>query len=220
MLAIIPAKSLSKRLPNKNIKKLAGKPLIAYTIECALKSKKIKRLIVSTDSKKIAKIAIKYGAEVPFLRNKKFTKDKTTSWEVLKDLLKKLKLIENKSYESLIYLQPTSPLRLVKDIDNSIKIFRKKNANAIVSVNKAKPSFWFKNIKDNGLLIEKEKINKKINYILNGSIYIFKTSFIKKTKPNIYDKKTFAYIMPLERSVDIDTLYDFKIAEMLIKKNK
>jgi CMP-N,N'-diacetyllegionaminic acid synthase len=219
MLAIIPAKGLSKRLPNKNIKKLVSKPLIAHTIECALKSKKITKLIVSTDSKKIARIAIKYGAEVPFLRNKKFTKDKITSWEVLKDFLKKFKSIEKKSYDSLIYLQPTSPLRSVKDIDNSIKIFRKKNANAVVSVNEAKPSFWFKNIKDNGLLIEK-KMDKKKNYILNGSIYIFKTSFLKRTKPNTYDNKTFAYIMPLERSIDIDNLYDFKIAEMLSKKKK
>ena len=217
MLAIIPAKKTSKRLPNKNIKLFSKEPLIAYTIKSALKSKYITRIIVSTDSKKIAKIAIKYGAEVPFFRSKELSKDKTTSWEVCRNIIDKLQIIENKTYDSFIYLQPTSPLRSPQDIDTAIKIFEKKKANAVVSVNEAKPSFWFKNITSKGVLIGNNKNNKK-NYILNGSIYVFKTKFIKKTKANEYDNKTFAYVTPQERSIDIDTLYDFKIAELFLKK--
>tara|TARA_B100000900_G_scaffold306775_1_gene265406 strand:+ start:2738 stop:3394 length:657 start_codon:yes stop_codon:yes gene_type:complete len=217
MLAIIPAKSFSKRLPNKNIKKLAGKPLIFHTIKSALKCKSITRVIVSTDSKRIAKIAIQSGAEVPFLRNKNLTRDKTTSWEVLKDVLQKLSLIEKKRYESLIYLQPTSPLRSEKDIETAIKIFKRKKANAVISLYETKPNYWFKNLKKNGAIIEKA-INKKNNYLLNGAIYVFKYNFLKNTSPNKYDKKTYGYIMPVERSIDIDTLHDFKIAEMIFKK--
>lgn len=217
MLAIIPAKKKSRRLPNKNIKLFSKKPLIAHTIKCALKSKYITRVIVSTDSVKIGKIAIKQGAEVPFLRSKSLTRDKVTTWEVCKNVIEKLKKIEKKDYDSFIYLQPTSPLRTPQDIDNAIKIFKNNKANAVVSVSEAKPSFWFKNISSKGVLNEKNKDNKK-NFILNGSIYIFKKNFINRTKANEYDNKTFAYIMPQERSIDIDTLYDFKIAELFFKR--
>ena len=217
MLAIIPAKKKSKRLPNKNIKLFSKEPLIAYTIKSALKSKHISRIIVSTDSIKIAKIAIKYGAEVPFLRSKNLSGDKTTTWEVCRNVIDKLKTIESKTYDSFVYLQPTSPLRSPQDIDNAIKVFKNKKANAVVSVNETKPSFWFKNISSKGVLIRSNRNNKK-NYILNGSIYVFKTKFIKKTKTNGYDNKTFAYVTPQERSIDIDTLYDFKIAELFLKK--
>ena len=96
MLAIIPAKKKSRRLPNKNIKLFSKKPLIAHTIKCALKSKYITRVIVSTDSVKIGKIAIKQGAEVPFLRSKSLTRDKVTTWEVCKNVIEKLKKIEKK----------------------------------------------------------------------------------------------------------------------------
>jgi CMP-N,N'-diacetyllegionaminic acid synthase len=217
MLAIIPAKKTSKRLPNKNIKLFSKEPLIAHTIKSALKSKCVTRIIVSTDSRKIAKIAIKYGAEVPFLRSKNLSGAKTTTWEVCKNVIKKLKKTENNFYESFIYLQPTSPLRSPQDIDNAIKIFKNKKANAVVSVHETKPEFWFKNITRKGILVGNNKNNKK-NYILNGSIYIFKTKFIEKTKANEYDDKTFAYVTPQERSIDIDTLYDFKIAEFFLKK--
>lgn len=219
MLAIIPAKKISRRLSNKNIKLFSKKPLIVHTINCALKSKYITRVIVSTDSVKIGKIAIKHGAEVPFLRDKNLTKDKVTTWEVCKNVIEKLKKIENKDYNYFIYLQPTSPLRTPQDIDNAIKIFRNKKANAVVSVSEAKPSFWYKNISSKGMLIEKIKDNKK-NFILNGSIYIFKKNFILKTKANKYDNKTFTYLMPPERSIDIDTLYDFEVAEMIFKRKK
>ena len=128
MLAIIPAKKRSKRLPNKNIKLLLGKPLIAYTIETAIKSKQITRVIVSTDCPKIAKISKKYGAEVPFLRPKEQSTDRSGKFEICKHAINFLAQKEGIKISSFIYLQPTSPLRLVKDIDDAIKIFRKKKS--------------------------------------------------------------------------------------------
>ena len=217
MLAIIPAKLKSKRLPNKNLKLLLNEPLIAHTIKSALKSKKIKKIIVSTDSKKIAKIAIKYGAEVPFLRPAKLTKNKINTWDISKDVIKKLQIKENKTYESFIYLQPTSPLRTTQDIDNAIKKFKTKKANAVVSVSEAKPKFWFKNVSNQGKMSE-TKEDKKKHYLLNGAIFIFKTKFIQKSKANNYGKNCFAYVIPAEKAVDIDTLIDFKVAEFILKK--
>jgi len=222
MLAIIPAKKKSKRLPNKNIKLLAGKPLIAYTIETALKSKLISRVIVTTDCPIIAKISKKYGAEVPFLRPKKLTTQKSGKLEVCKHVINFLSKKEGSNIFSFIVLQPTSPLRLTADIDKAIKIFRKNKADSVVSFCKAKPLEWHRYIRNNGsfyTIKRKNSINnltKKINYLVNGSIYIFRTSFMKKNMK--YNKRSFSYIMPRERSVDIDDIDDFESAKYLISK--
>ena len=214
MLAIIPVKKFSSRLPNKNIKKLGKLPLFIHTLQAALKSRYIKRVIVSTDCKIIKKMSIKNGAEVPFLRPKKLTLKNVNTWQVCNDVIKKIKLKEKKIYESIIYLQPTSPLRTVNDINKAIKLFYKKKANAVVSLTESKPKFWYKSISQNGSLIS-NKDDKKKNYILNGAIYIFKTNFLQSSRHNTYDKKTFAYVMPNERSIDIDKMIDFKIAELI-----
>lgn len=222
MLAIIPAKKQSKRLPNKNIKLLAGKPLIAYTIETALKSKLISRVIVTTDCSKIAKISKKYGAEVPFLRPKKLTTQKSGKLEVCKHVVNFLSKKEGANIFSFIVLQPTSPLRLTKDIDKAIKIFRKNKADSVVSFCKAKPLEWHRYIRNDGsfhAIRRKNSINNpanKINYLMNGSIYIFRTSFMNKN--TTYNKKSFSYIMPRERSIDIDDIDDFESAKYLISK--
>ena len=150
MLAIIPAKKKSKRLPNKNIKLLGGKPLIAHTIETAIKSKQITRVIVTTDCSKIANIAKKYGAEVPFLRPKNLTTNKSGKLEVCKHVIDFITKKEGISIPSFVVLQPTSPLRLVQDIDEAIKIFRKKKADSVVSFCKAKPLEWHRYFRKDG----------------------------------------------------------------------
>ena len=222
MLAIIPAKKNSKRLPNKNIKLLGGKPLIAHTIETAIKSKLVSRVLVSTDCPKIAKISKKYGAEVPFLRPKKLTIDKSGKFEVCKHVVDFLTIKEKIDISAFVVLQPTSPLRSVKDIDKAIKIFKKNNADSVVSLCKTKPLQWHCYIKKNGSFysaIKKNIKNKSLtknSYLLNGSIYVFRTSFINKKKN--YNRKSFSYVMPMERSIDIDDIEDLKIAEALIYK--
>jgi|TARA_B100000767_G_scaffold245017_1_gene243649 CMP-N,N'-diacetyllegionaminic acid synthase len=223
MIAIIPAKKYSSRLKNKNLKLLDGKPLIYYTIKAALKSKYITKVIVSTDSKKIAKISEKMGAEVPFIRPKKLVKNNTTLVEVCTHALEFLQKIEKKKISSMIALQPTSPLRTYKDIDKAIKIFKKTRAEFLTSFTKTKPSEWLyhhsknkifkKIIKSNG---SDNSQNLKQTLILNGAIYIYKKSFFYKKKIN--KDSVSGIIMPNNRSVDIDYVEDFNYAETLMRK--
>ena len=146
MIAFIPARGGSKELKNKNIKIFAGKPLIAHTIIEALNSKLISKVLVLTDSQKIAEISKKYGASVPFLRPKYLAKDNSNVVDTYLYFSKKMKL--NKDYENFVVLQPTSPIRTRKEIDKAIKLFTKKKATSLVSVCKNKfPLNWAKSIK-------------------------------------------------------------------------
>lgn len=220
MIAIIPAKLNSSRLKEKNIKIFNNKPLIYFTIRSALKSKLIKRVIVSTDSKKIAKIAKKFGAEVPFLRPKKLTRTNVSLQEVCKNMIKYLEKNEKIKADSLIALQPTSPLRTHNDIDKAIRIFRKKKIDYFTSFVKTKPAEWcFYNKKNIFTKIIKKKIknsqNLKNTYVLNGAIYIYSKKYLF-SKPKVRINQS-GMVMPLSRSIDIDEINDFKIAEYLIK---
>ena len=126
MLAIIPARGGSKGIPRKNIKFLDGKPLIAYTIEAALQAKSVNKVIVSTEDQEIAEIAKKYGAEIPFMRPKKFATDTSSAPDVYIYTIRQLEKILNKKIEAFIALLPTSPLRTGRDIDRAVKIFLEK----------------------------------------------------------------------------------------------
>ena len=223
MIAIIPAKKYSSRLKNKNLKLLNGKPLIYYTIKAALKSKYITKVLVSTDSKKIAKMSQKMGAEVPFIRPKKLTKSNTTLAEVCVHALEFLQKSEKKKINSILALQPTSPLRTYKDIDKAIKIFKRYRVEFLTSFTKTKPSEWLyhhcknkifkKIIKSSGA---DNSQNLKQTLILNGAIYIYKTKSLYKKKIN--KNLISGIIMPNNRSVDIDYLEDFNYAEYLLRK--
>ena len=135
ILGLIPARSGSKRIKNKNIYELNGKPLIQYTIEAAKNSKLLDDVIVSTDSKRIAEIANNFNINVPFLRPKKLSGDKIEMIEVIKHVVKKKKF---KKINLIMLLQPTSPLRTNIDIDKSIKLFSLKRADTLVSVTNKK----------------------------------------------------------------------------------
>ena len=124
LLAIIPARGGSKRLPRKNILDLSGKPLIAWTIEAALNSKYIDRIVVSTDDQEIANISIKHGAEVPFLRPKSLATDDASSIDTVINVLGEIEIIDQ-HYEYIVLLQPTSPLRTEIDIDKAIELLEK-----------------------------------------------------------------------------------------------
>lgn len=224
MIAVIPARGGSKGLPGKNIKLLNGKPLIAYTIEAALKSKFIDRVIVSTDDKKIAEVAFKYGAEVPFLRPKELSEDNSKSIDNFIYTIDKLNKYNNR-IQSFIVLQPTSPLRKSKHIDEAISLFNKKDALSVISVVQSQiPLNWHKKILNSGVLVDyfencvnnqNRQEGEKV-YLPNGAIYIFNFLALKKNY-NYYNEKTYPYIMNEVDSVDIDTLLDFKLAELLIK---
>jgi len=222
MLAIIPARGGSKGLPGKNIKPLCGKPLIAYTIEAAKKSKHVDRIIVSTDSQDIADIALQYGAEIPFYRPVELATDNAKAIDVYLYTINMLNSEKN-TIEDFIVLQPTSPLRTEKDIDNSIEIYMKNNASSVISVKEADcPPEWYKVITVNGVLknyFEESRILNRQDYsksyVPNGAIYIFNYKTLLQTG-TYYTDRTFPYVMPAETSVDIDTILDFKFAELLL----
>ena len=218
--AIIPARSGSKRIINKNIHDFCGQPLISWTIESAKKSKFIDEVYVSTDDIEIAGIANSFGAKVPFIRPANLSKDNSNTVDVLNHAIKKLKIAET---DFIILLQPTSPLRNSDDIENAIKtILLKKNIKNIVSVNKINhPLEWTNILPSNKSMkgfISKENLRKRsqdfpTRYQINGAIYIVKVENFLKEQKFIFDHDSFAYIMPYKRSVDIDNLEDLKLAK-------
>jgi len=227
VLAIIPARSSSKGLPGKNIRKMNGKPLIWYTINAAKKSKFINKIIVSTDDDKIAKISKSYGVEIPFIRPKELARDDSLAIDNYIYTIDRLNKEFNYSTGEFAVLQPTSPLRALLDIDNAIRIFKEKKADSVISVSEAiHPPIWAKKIDSKGILINyfdikignknRQEIEKA--YMPNGAIFVFKFSLLKE-KYSYYSDKTYPYIMPLERSIDIDSKLDFEFVEYLMKKN-
>ena len=220
-IAIIPARSGSKGLKDKNIKLLNNKPLIAYTIDEAKNSGLFDEIIVSTDSKKYADIAKRYGANVPFLRSNKNSNDYASSWDVVREVLSKLET----KYDIVVLLQPTSPLRTSQDIINAFKLFIKKDADTLFSVAETSHSMFWCNTLDKNLSA-KNFIDKKYqvprqqlpkSYTINGAIYIVKTN--KLDNLDMYGSNSYVYIMDKEHSIDIDCELDFKIAEAVLQNN-
>ena len=227
MFALIPARGGSKGIPKKNIKDLNGKPLIVWTIEAAKKSKYIKKIIVSTDDDEIAKIALNNGADVPFLRPDNLASDNA---KAIDNYIYSIPLYEDHykaKIDEFVVLLPTSPLRLAEDIDKAIELFNNKKAESVISVSEAThPPSWAKII-NNDLKITNYFENRKIGnenrqeiqkaYMPNGAIYIFKYSFLKE-KYTYYSENSYASIMPQNRSIDIDSIIDFKFTEFLMKE--
>lgn len=225
MLAIVPARGGSKELPGKNVKSFCGKPLIEYTLQAARQCVGISRLVVSTDSKEIARIAQKAGAEVPFLRPARLAGDNSLAMDTYLYTCERLANEGNEVIKNFVVLQPTSPLRTAEDIEGAIRLFKKKKADSVISVTEsAHPVEWHKRVDKNGVLMHnlingasglknRQGFNK--TYLPNGAIYVFNLDFLKR-KRSYYSAKTFAYLMPRERSVDIDSLIDFRLAEILV----
>ena len=227
ILGLIPARGGSKELPRKNIKPLLGKPLIAWTIEQALASKYLDRVVVSTDDKEIAEISKKYGAGVPFIRPKELAKDSAKGINVVLHAIDWFKKGDRqKQYDLIMLLQPTSPLRKSEDIDKSIEYLFLKEAKAIASVcDVDHHPLWANILPENGCMkdfIRPETTNKNrqelpVFYRLNGAIYLAYCNYIKERK-SFFGKETFAYIMPKERSTDIDNKIDFELVQIIMYK--
>lgn len=218
ILAIITARGGSKRLPNKNVMNLAGKPLIAWTIEAAKKSKYIDRIILSSENRGIIEIAKKYGCEVPFIRPSCLSTDESSSTDVVIHAINSLDVL----YDYTILLQPTTPLRTWHEIDECIGKCISENSKAIASVAKVhKPQIYHtvKNGKLTPLFKNSSLENNPVElYIENGALYMFDTKHFVKVK-TLPIKKSTCYVMPKEHSIDIDTILDFKLAEYLANKS-
>lgn len=225
-IAIIPARSGSKGLPDKNIKLLNNKPLLSYTIESALESGIFDEIHVSTDSEEYAEIARKYGASVPFLRPVEFSTDKSSTLDTVKMVLQSYKNM-GLSYDICTLLQPTSPLRGSDNIKKAMDVFYDKNAHTVISVCQVEhPVQWCFYLPDNGSMKEFSKSPYRHTrrqdltamYRENGAIYIFRTEDIILDSFDIYRNGCFAYIMNKDNSIDIDDEIDFKLAEIYISK--
>lgn len=223
-IAIIPARSGSKGLQNKNILNLHGKPLIAWTIEAAIKSNCFDRIIVSTDSEEYGEISKRYGAEVIY-REENISQDNTPMYDVIESLFKK---IDANTYDYFVLLQPTSPLRNENHIKEAINLFETnfKTADTLVSVVKAdKSSVLINKIDDDLSLKYFDKDYSKYSrqnyneYEPNGAIFMSKIDFYLKCK-QFFVKTGIAYIMKKEFSIDIDDKTDFEFAIMLMNKIK
>lgn len=224
MLAIIPARAGSKGVLGKNIKILSGKPLIAYSIISAINSNCVDRIIVSTDSDEIAEVAVKYGAEVPFLRPEHLSSDSASSIDTYKFVLKELEKL-GQTYESFVALQPTSPFRNSYDIDKAIRLFNNQETDSIISFTcEPHPIQWSrminkdKTFSDLGMSSITNRQNYKKTYHFNGAVYVLTRKIINQNL--IYSENSRAYIMPRSRSLDIDTEDDFLFAEYLMEKLK
>ena len=221
ILAIIPARGGSKRIPGKNTKLLAGKPLISYTIEAALDSQYLDKVVVSTDDEGIAQVARRWRAEV-IKRPKQLAADSSRTIEAVFHVLTSLGR-ENYIPEVLVLLPPTSPLRVTKDIDTAIELFLNKDCESLISVCSLKRTpYWVYKIEKGYLKFLMDLAScgeggdlSKI-YISNGAISINTTEALYKYN-EFLAKKTIPYIMPYERSIDIDEEVDFKFAELLLK---
>lgn len=220
MIALILARGGSKGLPKKNIKLLNGKPLIAYTIEAALQSKYITRVIISTDCPEIAEVAVEYGAELPFMRPDSLASDETTSKDVILYTLDRLAQEEKLDTSNFVLLQPTSPLRTSGDIDAAIDMYKNKKADSVISYcQESHPVRWHKYIDAEGRVealfddVGTRRQEERVTYFPNGAIYVQNVDYLKTGMGY-----AFAYIMPRDRSVDIDTQDDFDYCEYLMNK--
>ena len=223
MIAIIPARGGSKGLPGKNVRPLNGKPLIAYAIEAALKAKNIDRVIISTDDEEIARVAVEYGAELPFMRPAELASDMAMAIDNYIYTIGRLEEEGGKPIDTFVVLQPTSPLRIAEDIDGAIELFEQKKADSVISYcQEAHPVTWHKYLDDEGRFVDifdaniKNRQDNRVSYYPNGAVYVFRTSMIRERK--YYTDKSYAYVMPRTRSVDIDFIEDFEYAEFLLKR--
>lgn len=226
-VAIIPARGGSKRLPRKNIKLLAGRALIAWTIDAAIKAGVFDRIIVSTEDDEIASISREAGAEVPFLRPSHLSSDHATTDDVVEHAVNWLTEKDSYNVERVTVLQPTSPLRGSKNIADAFKLLDKKNADGIVSVCECEHPVEFSGRLSDDLslhnFISPENLKRgqdlPKSYRLNGAIYIYTKELIGNSR-SLYTgaHRVYAYKMSVEDSVDIDNEIDFLWAEFLLNR--
>jgi CMP-N,N'-diacetyllegionaminic acid synthase len=228
MLALIPARGGSKGLPGKNIRPLLGKPLIVYSIEAAAAAGYVSRIVVSTDSEEIAEVARRAGAEVPFLRPADLATDTALALDNYLYMIDRLGRDSGSDVTEMVVLLPTAPLRTGADIDAAIDIYHSRNADSVISYYKAPhPAQWYKYFDQQGvvrsLLPEGDRIANRQDevdtYLPNGAIYVFRSSLLIASRTYFSDR-TYPYVMPIERSVDIDTVFDFELAEFLLTRQR
>jgi CMP-N-acetylneuraminic acid synthetase len=224
-VAFIFARGGSKGLPGKNIRPLGGRPLIAWSIQHALAVKRIDRVIVSTDSDEIAAIARQYGAEVPFIRPAIFSMDESPEWLAWQHGLKYLKENMGTVPEVMVSIPATAPLRSAIDIENCIDEYEKGSTDVVITVTESHRNPYFNMVKESPdgtyslvsappLSVERRQ-DAPIVYDMATVCYIANSEFVM-SHGSIFEGRVKAVHVPIERAIDIDSLLDFKIAELLL----
>lgn len=228
VLAIITARGGSKGIPNKNIVKILGKPLLQYTAESALESKLLTRIVLSTDDEEIAKVGKSCGVEVPFMRPPELARDDTGTIPVLIDVVEKLQQ-QNEYFDAIMVLQPTNPLRRSSDIDGAIELLIKSGSDSVISFvdSGEKHPARMKYIDVNGKVIDppfaedfegQRRQDLEPIYLREGSIYLTRMKVLMEQN-SLKGQDCRAWIMPPERSCNIDEPIDLFLAEQLMLFN-
>ncbi len=227
MIALICARGGSKGVPNKNIRALSGKPLIAWAIGQALAVPVIERVIVSTDSEEIARVSRDNGAEVPFMRPVELAGDRSPEWLVWRHAIEQLRLSGGSSGEAIAVVPATAPLRSPEDIAACIECYEKGGVDVVISVTEAHRSPYFNMVRvdENGLaglvIPPRESVVRRQDaprvYDMATVAYVARCDFVMKSQ-GIFEGRVRAVCIPTERSLDIDSLLDFEIAEYLVSR--
>lgn len=225
-LGLIPARGGSKRLPRKNLLPLAGKPLLAWTVEAARAARQLDRVVLSTDDEELATIGRAYGADVPFMRPAELAGDTAGTAEVVLHALRTL-ADAGEHYDYVVILQPTSPLRSAQDIDGAIALLLEKRADAVIGVCETDhPPEWSNHLPADLSMAQffrpgirgTRSQDLPQSYRLNGAVYVYDCARLLASGSLAMDDRSYAYLMPRERSVDIDTVIDFEIAQLLLQR--
>ncbi len=226
-IAVIPARSGSKGLPDKNIKPVNGKPLLAYTIEAALESGCFDTVHVSTDSERYAEIARRYGADVPFLRSAALATDTASTWDAVREVLARYDEL-GKRFDTMMLMQPTTPLRTGEDVKAAYALFQKKQAKSVIAVCEVDHSpLWCDTIPDSGSmkgfgrkdLAWVNRQDLRPYYRVNGAIYLLSVNGINiPPDDEIYEDNCYALFMDRKKSVDVDSEDDLALVEFLLAR--
>lgn len=223
MIALIPARGGSRRVPRKNLRMAGGKPLIAWTIEAARSARSVDRVVVTTEDREIAEVARQHGAEAPFLRPEHLSTDTATSADVVDHALRELRLHETPDV-CFVLLQPTSPLRTAADIDSAAALLQ--NTDVVISVTPLPHSMeWLRIIDEEGRLRPwvgpgpAALAGDGPLYQLNGAIYMMRAGRFLRDG-DLSPAMATAYVMPQERSLDVDTEFDLHLCDLILTANE
>jgi len=219
VIAVIAARGGSKGIPRKNLRQVGGKPLIAWTIEAAIGSRFLDRVVLSSEDAEIKRVAAEWGCDVPFTRPAELAHDETPGIEPVLDALARLP-----GYALVVLLQPTSPLRSTADIDGAIELCCRRKAPACVSVSIAGESpHWMFTLEGGKLrpLLEQTALPERRQllppvYRLNGAVYVARTEWLPRSR-SFMGEHTIGYVMPEERSIDVDDEMDLKFVDLILR---
>lgn len=229
VVAIIPARGGSKGVPRKNIRPLAGKPLIAYAIETARASRLIDRVIVSTDDAEIAEIARRHGAEVPFMRPAELAQDDSPEWLTWRHAVQMLRAVEGDATGAFVCVSPTSPLRAVEDVEACLRLLLNSDADLVLTVRPAERNPYFNMVvldeagRARVVIRPERPIFRRQDappvYDITTVAYAFRPEFVLRADSEL-EGETRAVVVPAERALDIDTELDFRFAEFLMSRSQ